>query len=86
MVESRCGILCSECTYREPMNCAGCIYMEKPFWGESCPVKSCCENKGFEHCGVCEIFPCDLLTRFSYDKEQGDNGKRINQCQVWAAL
>lgn len=86
MVESRCGILCSECTYRVPMQCNGCINIVKPFWGESCPVKSCCENKGLEHCGACDKFPCDILTKFSYDKEQGDNGKRILQCREWARL
>lgn len=86
MVESRCGILCSECIYSEPMQCKGCINIGNPFWGESCPVKSCCENKGFEHCGTCDTFPCDILTKFSYDKEQGDNGKRINQCKNWAGL
>lgn len=32
MIESRCGILCSECSYREQMNCKGCITIEKPFW------------------------------------------------------
>jgi len=86
MIESRCGILCSECTYREPMHCKGCINIDKPFWGENCPVKSCCENRGIEHCGTCDNFPCSVLTKFSYDKEQGDNGKRINQCKVWAGL
>lgn len=83
MIESRCGILCSECTYREQMNCAGCVHMEKPFWGDSCPVKACCEAKQHEHCGECEHFPCDLLNEFAYDENQGDNGKRIEQCKCW---
>lgn len=25
MVESRCGLLCSECSYREPYQCGGCV-------------------------------------------------------------
>lgn len=83
MIESRCGLLCSECTYREQMNCAGCVHMEKPFWGDSCPVKACCEAKQHEHCGECENFPCDLLNGFAYDEDQGDNGKRIEQCKCW---
>ncbi|MDR0465742.1 MAG: DUF3795 domain-containing protein, partial [Deltaproteobacteria bacterium] len=45
MVESRCGILCGECEYREKMNCKGCIAIAKPFWGDACPVKSWCEEK-----------------------------------------
>ena len=84
MVESRCGILCGECDYREKMNCGGCVNIERPFWGDSCPVKSCCEGKGLEHCGMCGDFPCALLKQFAYDKEQGDNGKRIEQCRKWA--
>ena len=83
MVESRCGILCGECEYRGQMNCGGCVHIEKPFWGESCPVKSCCEEKGLAHCGECESFPCGLLNQFAYDEKQGDNGKRIVQCRKW---
>lgn len=45
MVESRCGLLCSQCSFRETMGCEGCVNIEKPFWADSCPVKSCCEEK-----------------------------------------
>jgi len=83
MVESRCGILCDQCTYKEEMGCDGCINIEKPFWGESCPLKTCCESRKLEHCGLCQEFPCDLLNKFAYDKEQGDNGLRIEQCRNW---
>lgn len=82
-VQSRCGILCGQCGYREQMNCAGCIHMQKPFWGDSCPVKACCEAKGHAHCGQCKDFPCDLLKGMAYDEKQGDNGKRIEQCECW---
>ncbi|WP_374045461.1 DUF3795 domain-containing protein, partial [uncultured Anaerotruncus sp.] len=83
MIESRCGLLCGECSYREPMGCKGCAVIEKPFWGDACPVKSCCEAKGLEHCGACGEFPCALLTGFAYDPDQGDDGKRIEQCRLW---
>lgn len=84
--ESRCGLLCCACPYREQMGCKGCIHIQKPFWGDSCPVKSCGEEKRLEHCGNCENFPCDVLRQFAYDEKQGDNGKRIQQCREWAAL
>ncbi len=85
MIESRCGILCGECEYRDSTGCKGCVNIDKPFWGE-CPVKACCENKGHEHCGECAEFPCKLLESFAYDKEHGDGtGKRIKQCEEWAA-
>ena len=83
MVESRCGLLCSSCEFREQMNCPSCTQMEKPFWGDSCPVKSCCEEKKLEHCGLCSEFPCALLHQFAYDMEQSDNGQRIEQCKQW---
>lgn len=85
MVESRCGIQCSQCKYKEKMNCHGCIAIDKPFWGNSCPVKSCCEGRKHDHCGQCLDFPCNLLTQFAYDKDEGDNGKRIETCRIWAS-
>lgn len=84
MVESRCGLCCGSCAYREATGCQGCLAMDKPFWGESCPVKSCCEAKGHEHCGLCPDFPCPLLHQFAYDENQGDKGARIAQCHQWA--
>ena len=39
IIESRCGILCSECNYRDEVNCKGCVNIAKPFWGDICPVK-----------------------------------------------
>lgn len=83
MIQSRCGILCEECHYKEEVGCKGCVNIDKPFWGESCPVKSCCENKSLSHCGQCKLFPCELLIQFAYDEEQGDGGKRIEQCKCW---
>lgn len=83
MIESRCGILCGECAYREQTGCNGCVQSDKPFWADACPVKSCCETKKHEHCGECENFSCQLLNSFAYDEKQGDNGKRIDQCKQW---
>ena len=82
MIESRCGIVCSACTYREASGCTGCATIEKPFWGD-CPVKTCCEQKSLSHCGLCGDFPCETLSSFAYDKEHGDDGKRIEQCRKW---
>lgn len=83
MAESRCGLLCGQCGYRESMGCAGCVRIERPFWGEACPVKSCCEGRGLAHCGQCGAFPCQLLHSFAYDPRQGDNGARLAQCEQW---
>ncbi len=83
MNESRCGLLCQQCHYSEQVGCLGCVAISKPFWGENCPIKSCCEDKKQEHCGQCRQFPCALLQQFAYDPQQGDNGARIKQCQYW---
>ncbi|MDP4161154.1 MAG: DUF3795 domain-containing protein [Bacillota bacterium] len=84
MIESRCGVLCSKCKFKEPMNCNGCTNITKPFWAEQCSIKSCCELRALEHCGNCQDFPCDLLKQYSYDPKYGDHGKRIERCKEWA--
>lgn len=85
MIESRCGICCSVCTYREAAGCPGCTQMEHPFWGV-CPLKTCTEGKRLHHCGECDRFPCETLQDFAYDKEHGEgDGSRIEQCRRWAA-
>jgi len=85
MIESRCGILCSECDeFWEKKTCKGCIAIDKPCWGE-CAIKKCCKEKNIEHCGLCGDFPCDMLVEMSHDEEVGDNGKRIEQCKIWAS-
>ncbi len=83
MIESRCGTLCSRCEFRESTGCTGCVNIEKPFWGENCPVKDCCEEKGHAHCGQCGEFPCQLANEFAYDPEHGDGGVRLAQCRKW---
>ena len=83
VIETRCGLLCGECSFRE--NCGGCIRTGgHPFHGE-CPVALCCQNKGFLHCGDCPQFPCALLTEYSCDPVHGDTppGARIEQCRRW---
>jgi hypothetical protein len=84
-IESRCGILCAQCAFREKMKCNGCVNITKPFWAPACPVKDCCEKRALTNCGFCGEFPCELLKKFSYDKENGDDGKRISQCGEWAS-
>ncbi len=86
IIESRCGIRCSDCDYKEKMNCKGCVNIDKPIWGDECPVKKCCEDKKLENCGLCNDFPCELLNQFAYDEDQGDNGLRIEHCKKWCSL
>lgn len=86
MIDTRCGLRCEGCSYKEPCSCGGCIATNgRPFHGE-CPVAVCCQNKGHLHCGECPELPCKLLTEYSCDPEHGDTppGARIEQCRRWA--
>lgn len=82
MFESRCGVRCSICERKEQVRCKECINMDTPFWGGNCEVKSCCEQKKLNHCGECDIFPCDMLANMG--KEQCfDPTIKIEQCRKW---
>lgn len=88
LIDSRCGLHCTGCEYKESCGCGGCIEtMGHPFHGE-CPVAACCQKKGITHCGQCPDIPCKLLTEYSCDPEHGDTpkGARIEQCKKWAAM
>lgn len=84
-VDSRCGLHCTGCEYKDSCGCGGCIETSgHPFHGE-CPVAVCCQKRGFVHCGECPEIPCELLTQYSCDPEHGDtpHGARIEQCKQW---
>ncbi len=74
---SYCGLDCSKCDYREKVDCKGCQDCKGiMFWGE-CKIAKCVIEKGISNCGECLVFPCSILKEFAFDKEQGDNGERI---------
>lgn len=88
MVESRCGLICSTCSFKESHGCGGCVEtMGNPFHGQ-CRIAVCCQDKGLSHCGECDVIPCQDLYRYSYlDPEHGDKpqGARVTVCRKWAA-
>ncbi len=84
MAESRCGLLCSECKWREIMKCEGCLKIKKPFWGPKCAIKDCCEGKEKAHCGQCQQFPCKQLHEFAFDPATQNEGDRIERLEEWA--
>lgn len=84
MVESRCGICCEKCGRKEEVDCTGCISMKTPFWGGECGVKSCCEKRGFTHCGECPEFPCKMEAEMGRDMGF-DPEPRLAVCRQWAA-
>lgn len=84
MFESRCGLICSECKYREIMKCEGCLVIKKPYWDKTCPIKKCVESKGLNHCGECSRFACKQLHEFAFDPATQDEGTRIETLTEWA--
>ena len=87
VIDTRCGLHCVGCKFKESCGCKGCIASNgHPFHGE-CPVAACCQEKGHTHCGECAVFPCELLTQYSCDPVHGDTpkGARIEQCRKWKA-
>ena len=79
-----CGAYCGTCSWKEKMNCAGCIINRgNCFWGE-CAVAKCCIQKGILHCGLCDDLPCSTLQGFFDDPEHGDNGERLSNLKNWA--
>jgi hypothetical protein len=84
-IDTRCGLCCADCEFVSSHGCGGCIATTgHAFYGE-CPVAVCCQNRGFVHCGQCPEIPCELLTQYSCDSENGDTppGARIERCKKW---
>lgn len=80
--DTYCGLSYKDCEYKLSMNCGGCIVSKgHPFHG-SCEVAECAKQMGRRFCGECGDFPCEILNRYSFDKEHGDNGARIENCKL----
>ncbi len=58
--------------------------MSEGYWGGECEIKTCCNEKKIQHCGLCKEFPCKLLREISYDDDTGDDGERLMNCKKWA--
>ena len=91
LITTYCGLDCTGCQWKEPCSCGGCVSTKGfPFHcnEEPCPVALCNRNKGTLFCGLCDEFPCQLLTDYSFDKEHGDHpgGARIEACRTLKAL
>jgi len=88
MIDSRCGLRCTGCSWKQSHGCGGCGETQgHPFHGE-CPVAQCSIAKGLRHCGECPEIPCGKLYAYSYlDPEHGDRpqGARVAACREWAA-
>lgn len=82
-MDAYCGLVCAECEYREEFQCGGCIATKgHPFYGE-CQLAACAQKKKVDFCGECKEFCCELLHKYSYDENEGDEpkGARIEHCR-----
>ena len=79
--DTYCGLSCANCEFKTTHNCKGCIASNgSPFHGK-CEIAECAKAGGKRFCGECEHIPCDILKKYSYDEQHGDNGARIEYCQ-----
>jgi hypothetical protein len=52
----------------EELYCDGCNSNTRIFsWCKECPIRRCCQQKGFENCAYCEDYFCDKL-KMTFDK------------------
>ena len=75
-----CGRFCDLCEALSKGVCKGCVGSEgrpevirealRRLGLESCPIWSCAESRGVEHCGECEEFPCERFLSW-YNPELG---------------
>jgi hypothetical protein len=80
----KCGAYCRDCDWREVMECPGCHASDgKLFWGE-CSVAKCSTDKGLNHCGHCQVLPCENLQMAFDNMEHEDNGTRLRNLKNWA--
>ncbi len=80
-IDSFCGKICDECEERNNKQCGGCMASNGSPSLEACEIAECAKAKGKRFCGECEHIPCEIITRYAYDKERGDNGARIIRCK-----
>jgi hypothetical protein len=86
-----CGLYCGACPFYGEQ-CGGCGNIEgRPFWTsevgiEVCVFYDCCLNeKGLEHCGLCEDLPCQTFLTF-YDLSLSEEEAKQSIADRQAAL
>ncbi|MBP5492023.1 MAG: histidine phosphatase family protein [Clostridiales bacterium] len=62
-----CGETCTRCEKKKDGRCPGCIEADGvvPEWKESgrCRIHACAHDHGVAICGLCELFPCENVTK-----------------------
>jgi hypothetical protein len=56
----------------EQIRCDGCLSDVRFLFCETCPIKECVKEKGYEGCHQCDDFPCKFIDEFPIEV-----GKRV---------
>ena len=58
--------------------CDGCTSEGKHFsWCGECPIRSCCQEKGYQNCAYCEDYACEKLEQIF--QMAPDSKKRLDE-------
>ena len=49
----------------EDMHCEGCLSTEPFVFCQSCAIKTCTRDRGYEGCHQCDDFPCEHIDNFA---------------------
>lgn len=62
--------------------CDGCACQEEGavYFDETCRTRKCVMEKGYEHCGFCENYPCDI---FPAEPSQEELARMIDVEKRW---
>ena len=71
-----CGQYCGVCESHDANECRGCAYELGLTRHGECAIFQCCVGeRGLEHCGLCEKFPCQLF--LSSEPDVGGRRRRV---------
>ncbi|MGQ9476235.1 MAG: DUF3795 domain-containing protein [Actinomycetota bacterium] len=48
----------------DQVRCRGCLSEDRFLYCEVCPIRDCCQRRGYQGCYQCEDWPCDYVDDF----------------------
>ena len=57
----------AEAVQKNPPFCKGCWEKSENNFSGGCHIRACCEEKGINHCGDCDVFPCEKYIEWTGD-------------------
>lgn len=75
-----CGVDCAACPDYLTGKCPDCRHSEWPD-GDACMPIVCCQRKGIDCCGRCDVFPCGDMTGF-YEESESHRAACVRMAEV----